>query len=261
MKPDFSIVLRKALDEHSSVWLVTVVHTSGSTPRKVGAKMIINPKGELVWGTIGGGNVERIASQVCTTLKKPKLISYDIGEDEDVQETTLPTGMICGGSMSLFYEPIGSLTSPTIWIYGSGHCGKALYDLLVKQDWNIVMLDNRAGILTTNSFPNAERRLGNYEELADEINYSAKDYVLIMTQGHISDEYILRSALKKEWKYLGMMGSKKKVNEKMEQLKKEGFSDDLLQKVNAPIGFRFGGQSPEEIAVDIVAKLLQVRYS
>ncbi|MHA1990415.1 MAG: XdhC family protein [Candidatus Hodarchaeales archaeon] len=261
MKSDFSSELHKALDKHSSIWVVTVVHTSGSTPRKVGAKMIVNLEGELLWGTIGGGNVERIASQVCTTLKEAKLISYDIGEDEKVQETTLPTGMICGGTMSLFYESIGGLTIPNVWIYGSGHCGKAVYNILTKQDWNIIMLDNREEVLISENFPNAERRIGKYEELADSATYSEKDYILIMTQGHISDEYILRSALKKKWKYLGMMGSTKKVKEKMDLLKNEGFSEDLLNKVNAPIGFRFGGQSPEEIAIDIVAKLLQVRYA
>lgn len=260
MKSDFSRELRKALDIYSSLWVVTVVHTSGSTPRKVGAKMIVSQLGKLIWGTIGGGSIERIASQNCTTLKQPELISYNIGENEEVKIANLPTGMICGGTMSLFYEQYGSSTNPRIWIFGAGHCGKAVYDILIKQDWNVVMLDNRKDVLTVENFPGAEIKLGKYEDSVDEANFTENDYILIMTQGHVSDEYILRIALKKPWKYLGMMGSKKKVKEKMELLSNEGFSKELLEKVNAPIGFRLGGQTPEEIAIDIVAKLIQVRY-
>ena len=261
MKLKFTSELTKAQKIYSSVWVVTVVHTSGSTPRKVGAKMIVNSDGELIWGTIGGGNIERIVSQICTTLKKPELKSYDIGEDEEIIEANVPTGMICGGSMSLFYEPFGSLTNPTVWIFGTGHCGKAVYDILSKQDWNIIMLDNRKEVLTIENFPDAERRLGDYEESVDQAKFTENDYILIMTQGHVSDEYILRASLKKPWKYLGMMGSKKKVTEKMGLLKSEGFSEELLEKVNSPLGIRLGGQSPEEIAIDIVAKLIQVRYA
>ncbi|MFW9928065.1 MAG: XdhC family protein [Candidatus Thorarchaeota archaeon] len=261
MISEFVQSLTDGLKKYFSIWIVTIIHTEGSSPRKIGAKMIVAPSGELLWGSIGGGNIERIAIQVCTTLHEPKLMSYNVGDEDEVYEANVSTGMICGGNMTLFYEPIGKIRSPTVWIFGAGHCGKAVYDILSTQDWNIIMLDNRKEILTGEKFPNAERRLGDYSKLISEINFTNKDYILIMTQGHKNDEELLRNSLKKPWKYLGMMGSKKKVNEKFEIMLKEGTDQKLLQKVNAPIGLSLGGQTPEEIAVDIVAKLIQVRYS
>src|SRR3989304_348623 len=130
--------------------------------------------GSMLWGSIGGGNIERIAGQTAITIKDPKLISYDIGEydDNNISEALVPSGMICGGSMTLFYEPMMNVGRPKVWVFGAGHCGRAVYNLLSRQDWQIIMLDSRKDVLIPEHFPKAERRLGSYEELANAAEFA-----------------------------------------------------------------------------------------
>lgn len=260
MKNDFVQALFDFTRQYDLLWVVTVVHTEGSSPRKIGAKIIVDGKGNLLWGTIGGGTIEKIATQRITKLKHPTLQMYNVGADDtDVVEEMDSTGMLCGGTMTLFYEPHGNVHFPRIWIFGAGHIGLALYELLIKQEWSIVMLDNRSEVLTEEKFPKIERRIGPFKELVRHADYAKEDYILIMTAGHKWDAIILKECVKKPWKYLGMIGSERKIDQLFRELREEGVAETAIQKINAPIGYGFG-ESPEEIAVDIAAKLLEVRY-
>lgn len=263
MNDKYVNALTELAQKQDKLWTVTVVHTAGSSPRKIGSKMIVGPSGELLWGTIGGGVIERKAGAETTKLSGPKLQSYNIGthdSEDQAAEVGERTGMICGGSMTLYYEPHGDWLRPRVWLFGAGHCGKAVYDLLVRQDWSVVVLDNRKDVLTEVFFPEAERRVGSYDELVRNADFRPSDYVLIMTAGHKWDYDILSECLNHELTYVGMMGSARKVATKFQQLREEGVSEEVIQKINSPIGLNIGGESPEEIAVDIVAKLIQVRY-
>ncbi|MFQ5980765.1 MAG: XdhC family protein [Candidatus Heimdallarchaeota archaeon] len=260
MKNDFAQALFDFTKQYDLLWVVTVVHTEGSSPRKTGAKMIVDGKGNLLWGTIGGGTIEKIATKRITKLKDPTLQMYNVGADgPDTVEEIDSTGMLCGGIMTLYYEPHGNVNFPQIWIFGAGHIGHALYELLIKQEWNIILLDNRPEVLTEEKFPKAERRIGSYKELAKQVDFAKEDYFLIMTAGHKWDAIILKECVRKPWKYLGVIGSDRKVEQFFGELRAEGVPEAAIQKINAPIGYGFG-ESPEEIAVDIAAKLLEVRY-
>ncbi|MHA2364997.1 MAG: XdhC family protein [Candidatus Hodarchaeales archaeon] len=259
MKDNYIEALYKFSINYEYLWTVTVVHTDGSSPRKIGAQMIVGSRGELLWGTIGGGVIERKACLTTVDLVGSQLISYDVGTEESAEELD-STGMICGGTMTLYYHPHGHKFNPRAWIFGAGHCGKALYELLDTLNWDIIVLDNRPEVLNENDFPNAERRIGPYEEHVKKAEIKEDDYVLIMTYGHKWDYTVIKECVKKQWKYLGMMGSEKKVGTVFEKLREEEVPEEIIKKINAPIGLHNIGETPEEIAIDISSKLLTVHY-
>ncbi|MCM3881654.1 MAG: XdhC/CoxI family protein [Vicinamibacterales bacterium] len=247
--------LNRALERGEDAALVTIVSSQGSTPQRVGAKMLVYPDGRMV-GTIGGGCYENDAfwkAREAIQTRKPLLVKYDLNDDF-AQEN----GLVCGGQMQVYIEPLES--TPRLYVIGAGHVGFNLAKLAATIGFKIHVLDDREKFANPERFPDAEsvvvETIPDWLQRAD-IPSSA--YVVIVTRGHTHDLDALRSLAKRELRYLGLIGSKAKVKRIYDALLDEGMPVEYLQRVHAPVGLDIGAVSPEEIAVAILAELIAVR--
>lgn len=234
--------------------IVTVVDSQGATPRKAGARGIIFPDGKLE-GTVGGGNIEleatKFAQHVLKT-RQPLLKKYDLEELET-------GGMTCGGSMTLFFEPV--LPDRTATIFGGGHVGRAVARVADVAGWRVRVVDERDGVLDPQCFPHqAELIQQQYKSYISSQNFGRNDWLIIVTPKHGNDEQVLEAVIQSPAAYIGMMGSPKKVKEVMDNLKSKGVPADILKKTHAPIGLNIGTETPGEIAIAIVAEMLAVLH-
>jgi xanthine dehydrogenase accessory factor len=234
--------------------LVTVVKTKGSVPREAGAKMAVLGDGSII-GTVGGAILEARAIEKAKEViraGKPCTVEFNLNDPLKTD-----TGMICGGWMELFIEPL--ITSPTLTIFGGGHCGKPLADMADLLGWGVVVYDDRPEWANQERFPYArEVKVGDFLEMAKSWQSASPAYVAIMTRGHEFDEIVLREMLNKQWDYLGMMASQKKKTEIFDRLKANGVDAALLEKVSSPIGLDISSETPAEIAVSILAEMIKV---
>jgi len=240
-------------DKGEEAALVTVVSASGSTPREEGAKMLVRPDGSIL-GTIGGGSVEaRIISEAIEIIYKgsPQLLRYRLKEGEEL-------GMICGGDIEVFVEPI--LPEPTLYIFGGGHIALALAKMAKLVGFKIVVIDDRPEFANPQRFPEAEQTLAiDFAKAFSRLKIDKSGYIVIVTHGHKGDEVVLQGALGTKAKYIGMIGSKTKNKTVFSHLRAKGISQELLDKAYTPIGLRIGAQTPEEIAVSILAEVIKIR--
>jgi xanthine dehydrogenase accessory factor len=245
-----------ALERGEAAALVTIVSTTGSTPQRVGAKMLVFADGRMV-GTIGGGCYENDAfwkAREAITNRRPQLIRYELSDDF-AQET----GLICGGQMDVYIEPIEP--SAELYVIGAGHVGYQLATLAHGVGFRVHVVDDRE------KFANAERFPGAVEVVADDIPswigrapLPPHAYVVIVTRGHTNDLEALRALAPRELRYLGLIGSRAKVARIYDALIEDGMSPELLTKVHAPIGLDIGAVTPQEIAVSILAELIAVKH-
>jgi xanthine dehydrogenase accessory factor len=236
-------------------WLVTVIGADGSTPGKLGMKMLIKVNGETT-GTIGGGTIEKCIIDK-TLAEKPckgESWSFDLGGNF----SAVKTGMICGGQQIVFIDPL--FISKELYIIGGGHCGQALTELAAKCDFAVTVIDDREEWLTAAKHPCATRLIqANFNDIIKHITFSPDIYIAIMTHGHSLDEIVLRQLIEQEYKYLGIIGSKTKSQIILQYLQQDGYDQQKLQKIFMPIGFKLGTQTPYEIAVGIMAQILAVK--
>jgi xanthine dehydrogenase accessory factor len=237
--------------------LVTVVSASGSTPREEGAKMLVRTDGSII-GTIGGGSLEaQIIKEAVKVIRqgKPKRLHRSLTAKEAGEE-----GMICGGDLEVFIEPI--LTPSTLYIFGGGHIALALTKMGKLCGFNITVIDDRAEFASAERFPEADAILaGDFTKSFPKIKIDNSSYIVIVTHGHRHDEVVLEWAVTTLAKYIGMIGSKTKNETIYTHLRAKGISQEQLDRVHAPIGLEIGAQTPEEIAVSILAELIKVRRS
>jgi xanthine dehydrogenase accessory factor len=245
-----------ALERGEPAALVTIVSTTGSTPQRIGAKMLVFADGRIV-GTIGGGCYENDAfgkAREAIRTRKPQLVHYEL-DDDFAQET----GLICGGQMDVYIEPIEP--SPELYIVGAGHVGFHLGRLAHEVGFRVHVVDDRE------KFANAERFPTAVEIVVDEIpswiaraNLPAHAYAVIVTRGHTNDLEALRALARRELRYLGLIGSRAKVARIYEALTEDRMPADALARVHAPIGLDIGAVTPQEIAVSILAELIAVKH-
>jgi len=249
------VELEEAYERGEAVALVTILETRGSTPQKAGAKMVVGRDGRMR-GTVGGGCVEsEILFRAARALetRKCEIGSYDFNADED------ENGLICGGSMKVFIEPI--LPSPRVYIVGAGHVAQPVAQVAKIAGFEVVVLDDRVKYASRERFPDADVvKAGPIPELASEFQYGDNAYVVIVTRGHKEDEEALRAFIGKETAYIGLIGSVTKLEKLVKRLERDGVSKEKIARVHSPIGLDLGGSSPGEIAISIVAELLAVRY-
>ncbi len=233
--------------------LVTVISASRSTPRRVGAKMLVKPDGSIL-GTIGGGAIEassiKMAIEAIKTRKQDRRI-FNLVPDQE-------PGMVCGGEMEVLVEPI--LQTSTIYIFGGGHIGLILAKIGKLIDFNIAVIDDRAEFANRERFPDADLILN--EEFAksfDKLNIDSQSYIVIVTHGHKNDEQVLEQAVRTPARYIGMIGSKSKIKTVFNNLLNKGVDNSLLQAVHTPIGLEIYAETPEEIAISILAEIIKVR--
>jgi xanthine dehydrogenase accessory factor len=242
------------------IWQATVVETDGSTPARVGMKLAVPLSGK-VFGNLGGGEMEYLVISTIRQEQPKKVVKWSFSLDEQVKTVSvneIETQMICGGKVEVLVEPLFS-THP-LYIIGAGHCGRALAEFAVKADFQVTVIDNRQDLLQADAFP-AQCRLvyNDYNNIEESIPFNSHIYIVIMTYGHVHDRQVLEQCLSRPFHYLGMIGSKKKVEETLQKVKANGFSDEEIRKVNAPIGLPIGSHTPVEIAVSILAELISIR--
>jgi xanthine dehydrogenase accessory factor len=245
-----------ALERGEAAALVTIVSTTGSTPQRVGAKMLVFADGRTV-GTIGGGCYENDAfgkARESILNRQPRMVHYEL-DDDFAQET----GLVCGGQMDVYIEPIEP--SPELYIIGAGHVGFHLARIAEEVGFRVHVADDRQ------KFANAERFPTAIEIVVDDIPawiaraaIPAHAYVVVVTRGHTNDLEALRVLAPRELRYLGLIGSRAKVARIYDQLTTDRMPADQLTRVHAPIGLDIGAVTPQEIAVSILAELIAVKH-
>lgn len=235
--------------------LATIVVRKGSLPRKDAAKMLVRQDGSTI-GTVGGGCTEaevwRAALEVMRS-EKPRLLSFELIEDEPSE-----SGLLCGGKMEVYIEPI--LPDPTVYIFGAGHVSRALSQVLKMVGFKIVVIDDRANYANRQRFPEADQIIvDDFERVIERLAPNEFSYIVIVTRGHSYDQTILHWAVQTDAKYIGMLGSRRKIKIIFEKLVEAGIAPERLESVYAPIGIEIGSESPEEIAVSVAAEMIAVR--
>jgi len=256
MNQEVFAALAEALERGEEVALVTIVAAHGSTPQRVGAKMLVYPDGRTV-GTIGGGCYENDAfwkAREAITHRKPQIVHYELSDDF-AQET----GLICGGQMDVYIEPIEP--SPELYIIGAGHVGFHLARLAHEVGFRVHIVDDREKFANAERFPTAEAiAVDDIPTWIARANLPSHAYAVIVTRGHTNDLEALRALAPQELRYLGLIGSRAKVARIFDALKTDRMADEHLAKVHAPIGLDIGAVTPQEIAVSILAELIAVKH-
>jgi xanthine dehydrogenase accessory factor len=248
--------LAAALEKGEPVALVTITGSTGSTPQRVGAKMLVYEDGRTV-GTIGGGCYENEAfwkAREAIKSRKPLNMSFELNDDF-AQET----GLVCGGQMDVFIEPVEA--SPELYVFGAGHVGQFVGKMAHEVGFRVHVVDDRE------KFANSERFGTDIDVIVDDIptwlekhSLSATTYAVVVTRGHRHDLETMRGLLRTPLRYLGLIGSKAKVKRIFDMLREEGVTPDTLRPVHAPIGLDIGAITPQEIAISIVAELIAVKH-
>jgi len=256
MNREVFAAIAEALERGETAALVTIVSARGSTPQRVGAKMLVFADGRTI-GTIGGGCYESDAfgkARDAITARKPQLVHYELSDDF-AQET----GLICGGQMDVYIEPIEP--SPELYIIGGGHVGYHLARLAHEVGFRVHVVDDREKFANRERFPTAE------EVVADDIptwlaaaTLPPHAYAVIVTRGHTNDLEALRALAPRELRYLGLIGSRAKVARVYDALTADGVPAEQLTRIHAPIGLDIGAVTPQEIAVSILAELIAVKH-
>ena len=235
--------------------LATIVNVRGSIPSVVAAKMLVREDGSIL-GTVGGGCVEsdvRKGAMEVMRDEKPKTFDFNLSQlpDDDA-------GLVCGGSLKVFIEPV--IPVPRIYIFGGGHIGYNVQKVASLAGFETVVADDRDLYANRERFPDAnEIHAGDLDEIMAEMTPGDSSYIVIVTRGHRHDLRVLRWALDTPAHYIGMIGSGRKVLEVYKQLEAQGVSPESFKRVFAPIGLSIGAVTPEEIAVSIVAELIAIR--
>lgn len=236
--------------------LVTVVKTTGSTPRKAGAKMLVQ-KDRSIIGTVGGALLEALAIDVATDVLQngeTRTESYNLNDLDRKQ-----TKMICGGNVDLFFEPIAS--TPWLYMFGAGHCGRAIADTAHQVGFHCVVVDDRQEMITAERFAYADEvHCGEIPEIARKLAYRVPSFVVIATHCHETDAETAIGVLEQGLPhYIGIIGSKRKRAEMKKWLEEVLSPDDFDKYVQMPIGLDIGAETPEEIAISVVAELIRMR--
>lgn len=235
--------------------LCTVVSSHGSTPRHEGSKMVVFPDGTFV-GTIGGGEVENRTIQEA-------LSALEDGKARKLMYSMVDPGRgdpgVCGGTMEIYVEPI--LPQETLVVIGGGHVGRAVAHLAKWLSFRVVVCDDRAEFATPEQNPDADLLLPvPMEELPDHIQIDAFTHIVLTTRGSDVDIAGLPGLLRRcNPGYLGIIGSKRRWANTRKNLIAAGISEELLAKIHSPIGLELQAETPEEIAVSILAEILMLR--
>ncbi len=233
--------------------LVTVATTTGSVPREAGAKMIVYGNGTIS-GTIGGGKFEAlVVADALAALRdrRPMLKTYPLHEGD-----ACSFGAICGGEVTMFIEP--QTTGEALVLVGAGHCAQAIAKLARDCGWYVTILDDRAELLTDSAASLKITDRSPTEFIAAH-EWQPDEALVLVSRNYQIDCEALHAALQQTGiAYLGMIGSQRKVRRVFDELRTRGISESALEKVHAPIGLDLGADSPAEIAVAVLAEVMQV---
>ena len=245
--------IEEAKASGSGCAMVTVVQTKGSTPREAGAKMLVYSD-RSAWGTVGGGKFEALVMEAGVAAifsGEPVLRTFPLHEASPES-----FGAICGGEVTVFIEPIGA--RERIVIVGAGHCGAAVAKIARECGCHATVLDDREAPETRGAGDVSV--FGKAPALALKgITWSKRSAVVLVSRNFEVDRESLAAVLgQPEIGYIGMIGSRRKVERVFAELRERGFSDECLDRVYAPIGLDIGADSPGEIAISVMAEVLLV---
>jgi xanthine dehydrogenase accessory factor len=233
--------LAEALERNEPVALATVVDVQGASPAQVGLKLLVRPDGSRV-GNVGGGELEqRVREEAVTALREGRSRLFHSAPREQGPDAL---GTLCGGDVTLFIEVYQVV--PVLLIVGGGHLGQPLAEMARIVGFHVQVVDVQPERATVPEF--------------DPTTVTPWTYVVIVTRTHATDEQTLRRVLDTPAAYVGMIGSRRKVSTILGHLRADGVPDERLAWVHAPIGLDLGGRSPAEIALAILAEIVQVRY-
>jgi xanthine dehydrogenase accessory factor len=236
--------------------LATIVHTNGSIPSYESSRMLVREDGTLL-GTVGGGCVEAdvwAAAKEVMRTESPRKMVFNLNN-----EATYDNGLICGGTVEIFVEPI--LPQPFLYLFGGGHVSIAVAKIAGAAGFAIGIIDDREAFANSQRFPMAQDIFTSFDAAFEKIQPGPSTYLVIVTRGHKEDMRVLAWAVRTKARYVGMIGSKRKVLSVYKALEAEGYRANEFERVYAPMGLDIGALSPEEIAVSIVAELIAVRRS
>ena len=246
----------ETLSQGDSAALVTIIRTEGSTPQRVGAKMLVFADGRTV-GTIGGGCYENDAfwkARKSLETRRSQVVRYELADD--IAEES---GLICGGQMEVYIEPLDAAAH--LYLIGAGHVSYHLAQAASQVNFKIHVLDDREKFANQERFPNAtEITVDDIPSWLTSATFPNNAYVVILTRGHTHDLDALRALVPRDLRYLGLIGSRAKVARLYAALQEESVSLDTLTHVHAPVGLDIGAVSPQEIAISILAELIAVKY-
>ncbi|HPJ72405.1 MAG TPA: XdhC/CoxI family protein, partial [bacterium] len=238
-----------------AVVLATVTAARGSVPGEPGKKLARSADGGLE-GTVGGGELEsRVIEAADEVLaeRRGRLLSFELD-----REAAGGLGMLCGGSQDIYLDYIG--TAPALVIFGGGHVGLALGVLARAAGFSFAVADDREEFVSAERFPGAfSRHLIDFEASWDGLPVDDESFVVILTRGHAFDRECLERALASPARYIGMIGSERKVRAIFDGLEAKGIRPGDDPRVYSPIGLELGNDSPEEIAVSILAEIVAVK--
>jgi xanthine dehydrogenase accessory factor len=234
--------------------MATVVRTAGSTPRKATARMLVLADGTIL-GTIGGGRVEKEVTDAAQALlaegaaARARLVRFHL---------TRELAMCCGGEMEVFLEPL--IPEPALIVCGAGHVARALVPVARSCGFAPIVVDELAEMANAERFPEAVRFVDSFD-VRDwkDVPLDGDSYVVIVTRDHAQDQALLEQLIGRELAYLGLIGSRRKIEMFKQRLSARGVEAGRFARLHAPIGLDIGAQTPEEIAVAIVAQLIETR--
>lgn len=232
--------------------LATIINVRGSIPSFNTAKMLVRDDGSIV-GTIGGGCVEADVWQAAREVmeqEKPRTLTFNLNQNPGND-----TGLVCGGTLEIYVEPV--LPIPALCIFGAGHVAHNIYKVARIAGFDIDVIDDRDAYANRDRFPDAREVIAeDFDQAMARMSVTESSYIVIVTRGHHDDMRVLRWAVQTPARYVGMIGSKRKVISIYKELQKEGLSPALFERVTAPIGLEIGAVTPEEIAVSVVAEMI-----
>jgi len=247
--------IAEAVRRREAVALATIVQTKGSTPRQVGTKMLIRPNGTTM-GTIGGGALEAAvieAAREALSEGKPRLVHYGLRADKREEDLG-----VCGGDLDVFIDVIAPRA--TLLLIGAGHVAVPLAKLAHMLGFRTVVFDDRAEYANRDRFPQAEEVLvQDLKTGLSTLDITPTTWIVIATRSHESDAMALRAVIESPAAYIGLMGSRRKVSLIFKALQEEGVGEEQLARVYAPVGLDLGAETPEEIALSIMAEMIMLR--
>lgn len=240
--------------EGTSFAMAIVVRAQGSVPRHEGSKMLIFPDGSTE-GTIGGGEMESlIIREAQESIKdgRVRFLHYNFRNPDRGDPG------VCGGEIDVYVEPLQP--RPTLLIFGMGHVGKAVAHLGSWMGFRVIVADDREEFATLESPPSADRAIRcDLANLSEEVEIDSQTYVVLATRGVPVDVQGLPSLLKTDAGYIGVIGSRRRWETSVKQLRDLGIPEEMITKVNSPMGLDIAAETPEEIALSIVAEIVMKR--
>lgn len=247
--------LLAAQEQGEAAALATVIQVQGSVPRHEGSKMLVQRDGRIV-GTVGGGAMEAlVVKEALAAMQdgKTRRSSYTLND------ITAGDPGICGGTVEVFIEPVG--TSPTLLVIGGGHVGKALAELGKWSGLRVVMSDDREAYCNPTYVPGlAGYVICKPGQITQQVTITAQTYVAAVTRGMPVDLDLIPALLKTEAAYIGLIGSRRRWALTRKALQTErGMTDAELERIYAPIGLELMAETPQEIAISILAQVTMLR--